>query len=211
MEFLLAELNAEDLAELSELMRAGKVTPVIDRRYALRDAARGDPLSRNRPRPRQSHHQHRFLREPSCGKRPIALAGSSAVCCSFSSSWHWCSTCFCSARSSARSPGWIVNAAAQPLTVSWSVVLALVADAIWLAIAIVAYPLLRPRELADGGRFRGADERGTRAISGREQPFADIAFAEPGLCLGRHSGPRAVRDAARDCSGRHAIGRTTRT
>ncbi len=39
-------------------------------------------------------------------------------------------------------PGWIVNAAAQPLTVSLSVVLALVADALWLAIAIVAYPLL---------------------------------------------------------------------
>ena len=40
-----------------------------------------------------------------------------------------------------QSPGWIVNAAAQPLTVSMSVVLALVADAIWLAIAVVAYPL----------------------------------------------------------------------
>ena len=37
MEFLLAELNAEDLAELSELMQAGKVTPVIDRRYPLRE------------------------------------------------------------------------------------------------------------------------------------------------------------------------------
>ena len=37
MEFLLAELNAEDLTELSELMQAGRVTPVIDRRYALRD------------------------------------------------------------------------------------------------------------------------------------------------------------------------------
>jgi hypothetical protein len=38
-------------------------------------------------------------------------------------------------------PGWIVNAAARPLTVSLSVVLALVADAIWLAIAVLVYPL----------------------------------------------------------------------
>ena len=39
-------------------------------------------------------------------------------------------------------PGWIVNAAAQPLTVSTSVVLALIGDGIWLAIAVVTYPLL---------------------------------------------------------------------
>ena len=38
-------------------------------------------------------------------------------------------------------PGWIVNAAAQPLTVSMAVLLALVADVIWLAVAVVAYPL----------------------------------------------------------------------
>jgi NADPH:quinone reductase-like Zn-dependent oxidoreductase len=37
MEFLLADLNAEDMAELSELMQAGKVMPVIDRRYGLRE------------------------------------------------------------------------------------------------------------------------------------------------------------------------------
>jgi NADPH:quinone reductase-like Zn-dependent oxidoreductase len=37
MEFLLADLNKEDLAALGELMQAGKVTPVIDRRYALRE------------------------------------------------------------------------------------------------------------------------------------------------------------------------------
>ena len=38
-------------------------------------------------------------------------------------------------------PGWIVNAAAQPLTVSMAVLLAFVADAIWLVIAVAAYPL----------------------------------------------------------------------
>lgn len=33
--FLLAELNPKDLDTLREWMQAGKVTPVIDRRYAL--------------------------------------------------------------------------------------------------------------------------------------------------------------------------------
>ncbi len=37
MEVLFAELNQEDMAALSELMQAGKVTPVIDRRYRLRE------------------------------------------------------------------------------------------------------------------------------------------------------------------------------
>ena len=37
MEFMLADLNPEDLAYLGELMQAGKVTPVIDRRYPLRE------------------------------------------------------------------------------------------------------------------------------------------------------------------------------
>ena len=32
---LLAELNQEDLTVLGDLMQTGKVTPVIDRRYAL--------------------------------------------------------------------------------------------------------------------------------------------------------------------------------
>ncbi len=31
----LAELNKEDLTVMSDLMQAGKVTPVIDRRYKL--------------------------------------------------------------------------------------------------------------------------------------------------------------------------------
>jgi NADPH:quinone reductase-like Zn-dependent oxidoreductase len=35
MVMLLAQLNKEDLAFLSDLMQAGKVTPVIDRRYPL--------------------------------------------------------------------------------------------------------------------------------------------------------------------------------
>lgn len=35
---ILAELNQADLAVLSDLMREGKVTPVIDRRYALHEA-----------------------------------------------------------------------------------------------------------------------------------------------------------------------------
>jgi NADPH:quinone reductase-like Zn-dependent oxidoreductase len=34
-----AELNKEDLTILSDLMQAGKVTPVIDRRYKLSDTA----------------------------------------------------------------------------------------------------------------------------------------------------------------------------
>lgn len=50
-------------------------------------------------------------------------------------------------------PGWIVNAAAQPLTVSTSVVLALVGDAIWLAIAVVAYPLFARARLRTAVAF----------------------------------------------------------
>jgi NADPH:quinone reductase-like Zn-dependent oxidoreductase len=36
--FFVAKLNPQDLATLGELVQAGKVRPVIDRRYALRDA-----------------------------------------------------------------------------------------------------------------------------------------------------------------------------
>jgi NADPH:quinone reductase-like Zn-dependent oxidoreductase len=36
---LLADLNQEDLAFLADLMQTGKVTPVIDRRYPLSEAA----------------------------------------------------------------------------------------------------------------------------------------------------------------------------
>lgn len=50
-------------------------------------------------------------------------------------------------------PGWIVNAAAHPLTVSTSVVLGLVADAIWLAIALVAYPLFARMRLRTAVAF----------------------------------------------------------
>ena len=50
-------------------------------------------------------------------------------------------------------PGWIVNAAAQSLTVSMSVVLALIADAIWLAIAVVAYPLFARASLRTAVAF----------------------------------------------------------
>ena len=50
-------------------------------------------------------------------------------------------------------PGWIVNAAAQPLSVSMSVVLAFVADAIWLAIAVVAYPLFARASLRTAVAF----------------------------------------------------------
>ena len=39
LEFFLAKLNADDLAAIGELIRSGKVTPVIDRRYPLRDLA----------------------------------------------------------------------------------------------------------------------------------------------------------------------------
>ena len=34
---LLASINAADLAQVGELVASGKVTPVIDRRYALRE------------------------------------------------------------------------------------------------------------------------------------------------------------------------------
>ena len=37
MGLFLADLNPKDLAYLGELMEAGKVTPVIDRRYPLED------------------------------------------------------------------------------------------------------------------------------------------------------------------------------
>ena len=37
MEILFAELNKEDMAALGDLMQAGKVTPVIDRRYPLHE------------------------------------------------------------------------------------------------------------------------------------------------------------------------------
>jgi len=39
MRMFMADMNKEDLAVLGEMMQAGKLTPVIDRRYALRDAA----------------------------------------------------------------------------------------------------------------------------------------------------------------------------
>ena len=37
-QFLASETTTEDLVSLTELLEAGKVAPVIDRRYALRDA-----------------------------------------------------------------------------------------------------------------------------------------------------------------------------
>ena len=37
MTFFIAKLNKEDLVVMQELMAAGKVTPVIDRRYPLRE------------------------------------------------------------------------------------------------------------------------------------------------------------------------------
>jgi Domain of unknown function (DUF4386) len=40
-------------------------------------------------------------------------------------------------------PGWIVNAAEQPLAIGLSVVLGVAAEAIWLAIAIALYPTVR--------------------------------------------------------------------
>jgi NADPH:quinone reductase-like Zn-dependent oxidoreductase len=39
MIFFIAELNKKDLTLMGELMAAGKVTPVIDRRYKLNEAA----------------------------------------------------------------------------------------------------------------------------------------------------------------------------
>jgi len=39
MVFFLARQTKEDLAVLRELLQAGKITPVIDRTYPLRDAA----------------------------------------------------------------------------------------------------------------------------------------------------------------------------
>jgi NADPH:quinone reductase-like Zn-dependent oxidoreductase len=37
--FVMAKVDAEDLAELARLVAAGQVAPVIDRRYRLEDAA----------------------------------------------------------------------------------------------------------------------------------------------------------------------------
>jgi len=36
---MLADLSKNDLATLADLMQAGKITPVIDRRYKLAEAA----------------------------------------------------------------------------------------------------------------------------------------------------------------------------
>jgi NADPH:quinone reductase-like Zn-dependent oxidoreductase len=37
--FFIAKLNNEDLVVVRELLEAGKVTPVVERSYALREAA----------------------------------------------------------------------------------------------------------------------------------------------------------------------------
>lgn len=39
MRFLIAKINRTDLVVLGDLLAAGKIVPVIDRRYALRDVA----------------------------------------------------------------------------------------------------------------------------------------------------------------------------
>jgi NADPH:quinone reductase-like Zn-dependent oxidoreductase len=39
LEFFVADLNKEDLAYIADLMQSGKVVPVIDKRYKLRDSA----------------------------------------------------------------------------------------------------------------------------------------------------------------------------
>jgi hypothetical protein len=49
--------NKEDLAVLKELVEAGKVAPVIDRHYALRDVPRSPPLPGRRTRPRKDRHR----------------------------------------------------------------------------------------------------------------------------------------------------------
>ena len=51
-----ASENHEDLLVLTELIEAGKVTPVIDRTYPLSEVPEGHPLPRGRPRPRQGRH-----------------------------------------------------------------------------------------------------------------------------------------------------------
>jgi len=53
--FILAELNPKDLDTLRDWMQAGKVTPVIDRRYALSEVPEGDPVPGTGARARQSH------------------------------------------------------------------------------------------------------------------------------------------------------------
>jgi NADPH:quinone reductase-like Zn-dependent oxidoreductase len=40
MRFFMANINQKDLVFLKDLLEAGKVVPVIDRRYPLRDVAR---------------------------------------------------------------------------------------------------------------------------------------------------------------------------
>ena len=42
--------DADDVATLKGLIAAGKVTPVIDRRYPLSEIVRGAPLGRRRSR-----------------------------------------------------------------------------------------------------------------------------------------------------------------
>jgi hypothetical protein len=53
--FFVATFNRGDFMVLQELLEAGKVTPMIDRRYVLSEL-RGAPVPRKRTRPRQGRH-----------------------------------------------------------------------------------------------------------------------------------------------------------
>ena len=197
------------MADARRTDAAGKVTPVIDRRYPLRKFRRRSANS-NRPRPRESHHQHRFLREPPCRKRHSALVASSARCCWRSSSSRFWSTSLLLGPVISQPPGWIVNAAAEPLTVEH---VRPAGARRRCDLACDRGRRLSPvcaRELADSGRLRGTHKHRARAFRRREQPIADVALAEPDM---RRRAQRSVNRSKHfaSCSARHAIGRTTRT
>ena len=59
----IAQLEQDDMKLLGELMQAGKVTAVIDRRYALERSGEGDGVSRSGPRARQSRSERSIGRQ----------------------------------------------------------------------------------------------------------------------------------------------------
>jgi hypothetical protein len=57
--FFLADMNQKDLTVLADLMRTGKITPVIDRHYELSAVTAAVTYLEARACPRESHHLDR--------------------------------------------------------------------------------------------------------------------------------------------------------
>jgi NADPH:quinone reductase-like Zn-dependent oxidoreductase len=67
---LLADLNQQDLTLLAGLMQAGKVTPVIDRRYPLSEAAAAVGYLE------EGHARGKVVIVPDEARGPTALMGA---------------------------------------------------------------------------------------------------------------------------------------